>query len=110
MIKLTLALIFSGSTSGEKSRLVANKNSTNDYRKGSFSPSIRSDFKSKSQESTRSKSRFSSESVGRHRLSSFAPSNKGGTISFGINKVKEFTFNTERMTVKLDKPSGNRES
>ena len=80
-------VLFLGKKFSEKSPLISHNKRGNDYQNESRSPSIRPRFISKSQDNTEETSKLTPQSVGRHSQKSFSSSNKGGTISFGINKV-----------------------
>ena len=63
------------------------KKSNDDHRKMSFSPSPSPSLKFQVQKGTQEASKLVSQNMGRQRLKTVPSSNKGGTISFGINKV-----------------------
>ena len=71
----------------EKRPLISPNKRATDYKNESTSPSVRPRLSSKFQDNTEETSKFLPQSVGRHSQKSFPSSNKGGTISFGINKV-----------------------
>ena len=78
----------------EKRPLISHNKRATDYKNESTSPSVRPRLSSKFQDNTEETSKFMPQSVGRHSQKSFSTSNKGGTISFGINKVTKHSLPT----------------
>ena len=76
----------------EKRPLISHNKRATDYKNESTSPSVRPRLSSKFQDNTEETSKFMPQSVGRHSQKSFSTSNKGGTISFGINKVTKHSL------------------